>query len=354
MKLFVAFSVLVGLAASSYAKKKSCSVPAVPRNITILQHNEPIVPGRRLPPPNPASKTDQIVELVQKLGRTTTWKIVERIPLEGPCGEPEGVVRMGDDRYFISSGMYTEATKSFGNGTIINGTDRSPGAGQAHILVFDGNGKRIADAAVSSPGAMAYHTGGYDYDGTYLWATIAEYRPNSTAHVIRVDPGTLEADIMFSVNDHEGGIVMDTQLDEVLLLNWGSRNASKYKLDKHCDSSATHISTTRTPSYFIDYQDCKFLGRPRAYDFRPVMICSGVTAFTSTFSLGGIAIVSMDTMMPLDELPISVVSDAGAAINQNPMDVDVVDGKLRLYLAPDVNNTILYVLEAQPDSQYEF
>ncbi|KIM80558.1 hypothetical protein PILCRDRAFT_822287 [Piloderma croceum F 1598] len=350
MKLFV---VLVGLVASSYAKK-SCSVPAIPRNVTIFQHDEPIVPGGRLPPPNPASKSDQIVDLVQKLGRTTNWTIVDRIELEGPCGEPEGIVKMGDDRFFVSSGMYTQATMSFGNGTIINGTDRTPGAGQAHMLVFDGKGKRLADAALSSSGDMLYHTGGFDYDGKSIWATIAQYRPNSTAHVVRVDPQTLDADFMFSVDDHEGGIVMDTKTDQVLLLNWGSRNASKWQLDKHCDSSATHIGTSRNPSFYVDYQDCKFLGHPRAYDYRPVMICSGVTALTSTFSIGGIAIVSMDTMTPLDEVPISVVSDAGAAINQNPMDVDVVDGKLRLYLAPDVGNTTVYVLEAQTRSPYEF
>jgi Family of unknown function (DUF6454) len=261
---------------------------------------------------------------------------------------------MGDDRFFVSSGMYTQGTTSFGNGTIINGTDRTPGAGQAYMIVFDGKGKRIAQATLSSPGAMEYHTGGYDYDGVNIYATIAQYRPNTTAHVVRVDPRTLDADILFSVNDHEGGIVVDTKTDQALLLNWGSRNASKWQLNKRCDSSATHIGTTRNPSFYVDYQDCKFLGRPRAYDYRPVMICSGVTALTSTFSIGGIAIVSMDTMTPLDEVPISVVSDAGAAINQNPMDVDVVDGKLRLYLAPDEFNTTVYVLEAQSRSPYEF
>jgi hypothetical protein len=51
--------------------------------------------------------------------------------------------------------------------------------------------------------------------------------------------------------------------------------------------------------------------------------------------------MDMDTMTWLNELPISVVSDAGAATDQNHMDVDVVDGKLRLYLAPDLRSNTM-------------
>jgi hypothetical protein len=277
-------------------------------------------------------------------------------------GEPEGMVRLGDNRYFVSSGMYTQSTVSFGNGTIINGTDRSPGAGVAHCLVFDASGKRIADAALSSPGALEYHTGGYDYDGEFIWATIAQYRPNTTAHVLRIDPTTLDAEIVFHVNDHEGGIVHDTETNELALLNWGSRNASTWKLDdsrssgskSSCKSPVTAVSTVRNPSFYVDYQDCKFLGHPAVYDHRGVMICSGVATLTNTTTIGGIAIVDIETMTPLDEVPITMVSDLGVPVTQNPFDVDIVDDKLRVYFMPDLHNSTLYVYEAQPNSPFEF
>jgi hypothetical protein len=267
------------------------------------------------------------------------------------------MVRLGDNRYFVSSGMYTQPTVSFGNGTIINGTDRSPGAGTAHCLVFDGNGTRIADAELFSPGSIEYHTGGYDYDGEFIWATIAQFRPNTTAHVLRINPTTLDAELVFRINDHEGGIVHDTKTNELVTLNWGSRNVSTWQLKDSkapCNSSVRRVRAVRNPSYFIDYQDCKFLGHPAAYDHRGVMMCSGVTGLTNTTTIGGIAIVDLETMTPLDEVPITLLSQQGVIVTQNPFDVDVVNDRLRVYFLPDQHNSTLYVYEAQPNSPVEF
>jgi hypothetical protein len=74
---------------------------------------------------------------------------------------------------------------------MINGTDRTPGAGFAHLKVFDGNGTLIADATVSEPGSFEYHTGGIYYNGGFIWETIAQCRPNTTCHMICIDPKTL-------------------------------------------------------------------------------------------------------------------------------------------------------------------
>jgi Family of unknown function (DUF6454) len=258
------------------------------------------------------------------------------------------------DRYFVSSGMYTQSTQSFGNGTIINGTDRTPGAGVGHMLVFDPKGKRLADVALTEPGDIEYHVGGISSDGEYIWSTIAQYRPNATAHVARINPVNLNAERMFSVNDHEGGIVHDTSTNQLLLLNWGSRNASRWQLNEHCDSSATHISTVRNKNYFLDYQDCKFLGHPRAYNHRAVMLCGGVTTLTNNCTVGGMSIVDMETMVAVDEVPMMLLSDLGLPLTQNAIDWDVMDGKLTVYMAPDVGNTTIYVVQAELDSAYEF
>jgi len=82
MKLFFAFSLLAAaLVASSSATL--CSAPAIPKNVTILEPTQSIVSGGHLPPPNPASKADRIVEIMLSLGRTTNWTVVNRIQLKG-------------------------------------------------------------------------------------------------------------------------------------------------------------------------------------------------------------------------------------------------------------------------------
>jgi hypothetical protein len=316
----------------------------------------PFVAGD-LPPAYAATQSDEIIRLFQNLGRTTTWNLIEKVHFQGDTFEPEGMVRIGEDRYFVSAGEYIVPTAKNANGAIINGTDRTVGAGFGHIMVFDGKGNRIADATLSERGAIEYHFGGIDYDGEFIWATISQYRPNSTATVLRIDPRTLEFEKILSTNNHEGGIVHDTITDDIVTLNWGARNASTWNLRQKFIPAPAFTPprfTTRNPSYFIDYQDCKFLGRPRAYGFKPVMLCSGITNIGGRFDIGGIAVVDMESMIPVVETPITMLSDQGAPVTKNPVDVAVVNGQLRLYWLPDERNSSLFVYEAQVNSPYQY
>lgn len=289
------------------------------------------------------------------LGRTTVWKSISNVTFQGDTYEPEGMVRLGPDRYVVSAGEYILPTIPYGK--IINGTDRSAGAGFAHLIVFSGNGTRISDATLTKPGDIEYHNGGIDYDGEFIWATIAQYRPNSTAHVIKVDPRTLDQETVLKYHDHLGGIVHDVKTDKITALNWGARNATTWKLN-HGTSDQGDCRperTVRNPSYFIDYQDCKFLGHSKLYKNRPVMLCSGVATIgsgPSSYNLGGVAIVDVETMVPLMEVPITMRSLLGTPVTQNPAEASMEDGKLRLYFLPDQHLSTLYVFEAQPDSPY--
>lgn len=162
-------------------------------------------------------------------------------------------------------------------------------------------------------------------------------------------PDTLVPEPILSVADHQGGAVHDTKSGTVVTLNWGSRQASIW--DGHGKPPAPPgfarpKAEVRNPSSFVDYQDCKFLGRyeQQIYGSRPVMLCSGVADLANT-RIGGLAIVDMETMVPLHEVPVTLVSELGAAMTKNPMDVAVVDGKMRLYFLPDERNSTLYVYE---------
>jgi len=75
------------------------------------------------------------------------------------------------------------------------------------------------------------------------------------------------------------------------------------------------------------------------------MLCSGVWN-AGTFNLGGIALVDVETMIPLAEVPITLTSAVGYPLTQNPVEVSVVDGKLRLYWMPEPRNSTLFIYEA--------
>ncbi|KAK6720729.1 hypothetical protein SNK05_003827 [Fusarium graminearum] len=322
-----------------------CPALAMARNLTIHK-DDPLAPTP-LPPSHAASDGPDIIHAFQKISRSTIWKSIKNITFQGDTFEPEGIVRLGHDRYVVSSGHWTEPTKKYGK--IINGTDRSAGAGLSHLMVYNGKGDMIADATVTKEGDDEYHNGGIDYDGQYIWGTIAQYRPNSTAYVYRTDPTTLVPELVLSYNDHLGGIVHDTRANLITAFNWGSRTASTWNLrtaKTGCDASPSPEKVVQNPSHFIDYQDCKWLGYSGFYNGKSVMLCSGVAAIGG-YNLGGIALVDVKTMIPLAEVPIEMESELGVRVTQNPMDVGVEDGKLRLYLLPDQHNSTLYIYEAQ-------
>jgi hypothetical protein len=322
-------------------------------NLTTPQPNVPFAPSP-LPPSHASSDGEKIIELFQNLSRDSVWKQVSTTSFEGNLYEPEGIVRLGSDRWIVSAGEWTEPTVTYPDGPR-NGTDRSAGAGFAHMIVFDGEGKRIADVTVTEEGDSEYHTGGIDFDGKYIWSALAEYRPNSTGYLTRFDPKTLEHEVVLRHNDHLGAVVHDTRAGRLHALNWGSRKAAAWSSKKRYSTSGftTPDATVRNPSHFIDYQDCKFLSsRSRLYLNRPVMLCSGVAILRSGLSiygLGGLALVDVETMLPLAEVPILMRSQRQLPVTMNPMEVSVSEeGKLRVYWLPDLGlGSQLYTFEAQ-------
>lgn len=329
---------------------------ALAANITVYQPNISFLPTP-LPAPGATSNFEAIIEQFNLLGRSTVWKLVKKIPFQGDTGEPEGMANIGEDRYILGGGQWTNATSSYGKNTIINGTDRTPGAGYAHLTVYDGQGKRIADATLTKTGASEYHIGGIEYDGEQIWATIAQYRPNTTATIVSVNPLTMEYQNLIHHADHLGGIVHDKQYQQLATLNWGARNATIWDLKTQPNPYPAFTppkAVVRNPSFYVDYQDCKFLGHSAVYDYRGVMMCSGVATFANNVTVGGLAIVDVETMTPLSEVPLTMVSDLGTPITQNPFDVALVNGTIRVYFLPDQHNSTLYVYEPVQNSPYEY
>ncbi|KXH41108.1 hypothetical protein CSIM01_03314 [Colletotrichum simmondsii] len=324
-------------------------------------------------------------------GEGARLDLVKVIELEGELWEPEGMVRLaggdvgrtdrergpvavdeegnGDgERFWVSAGEYTIPTEKYPDGKWIDGTDRSAGAGFAHFVVFDGRGKRLGDWVVSEEGEL-------------------EYRPNSTATVVRVDPVSMEMEKAFKVADHQGGIVHDVHNGTLTTLGWGGRVARRWdlvkdemiwkgetdggtgkgdqaRLDKRSevdhDGEFNEPQTTIVnPSHWIDYQDCKSLG---TVDGKHLMLCSGIATLAPGTDVGGLAIVEVERMVPLWEVPFmertglvpwmeeelhveGSIRRKSVLMTKNPMDVAVVGGRVRLYFAPEEGRSRIFVYE---------
>ncbi|KAK2036046.1 hypothetical protein LZ31DRAFT_589524 [Colletotrichum somersetense] len=318
-------------------------------------------------------------------------RFVKRVELEGELWEPEGIVRLAapagdndadderDERFWVSAGEYTVPTEKFPGGEWVGGTDRSAGAGFAHMVVFDGTGRRLADWVVSEEGDLEYHNGGLDYDGRHIWATLSQYRPNTTGTVVRVDPAGLTTEVVLRVGDHQGGIVHDVETGTLTTLNWGGRTARRWDLGKmragagagddgekqvrlggggvegggggeEGDSFDEPEREIVNPSYWVDYQDCKSLGRVGG---RSLMLCSGIATPAPGVEVGGLAVVDAEGMVPVWEAPFmertggdgSGGGGGGVLMTKNPMDVALVRGRVRLYFAPEEGRSAVYVYE---------
>ena len=111
--------------------------------------------------------------------------------------------------------------------------------------------------------------------------------------------------------------------------------------------------TTLNPSHFVDYQDCKYLGRPAPSRTRrccaagsPRLRHPGPDGQPVNYDLGGVALVDVTTMRPLNEVPFPEYTDQRHVATRNAIDVQIVDGRLRLYLVADDDQSNLLIYEA--------
>jgi len=291
-----------------------------------------------------AAGPDPVVsDRVKQLTRGTQWRQVAAIPVAFDTQHPQGMVKIGD-AFYVTAVEIKKPTTRYPQ--LQDGYDRDTGEGAGHLFKFDATGKLLADLPLGE--GPVYHPGGIDYDGSYIWVPVAEYRPNSSAIVYRVDPATMKATEVFRYRDHIGGIVHNTDDNTLHGVSWGSRRFYRFTLDGEGKVTNANVPSEqlRKPnrSGYIDYQDCKYLGRRE-------MLCSGLNNYQMKkdgprFPLGGFEIVDLRSDQAISQMPIELWTESGLPMTYNPMWIEATATGLRAYFMPEDNKSTLYIYEA--------
>ena len=161
-----------------------------------------------------------------------------------------------------------------------------------------------------------------------MWVPVAQYRPNSSAIIYKVDATTLSVSKQFQVADHIGGIVLDPTTHRLVGNNWGSRRFYSWTL------KGTQTDTWLNPNHLIDDQDCQYVATAK-------MLCGGVTNLpqapgaTGAYELGGISLTDLRTHQILHEVPFQHWSTAGHVMTRNPLKLAATGNTIDLWAAPD-------------------
>jgi hypothetical protein len=296
----------------------------------------------------PSHSTDTAVaNAFGSVTRSTAWTQTSKLKLNFPTYHTEGIA-FSPNHIFLSAVQITEPTVKYP--TPQGGYDRTPGKGIGHLFVMDKAGHLQKDITLGE-GDM-YHPGGIDYDGTNVWVPVAQYRPNSSALIYRVDATTLAVHKQFQVADHFGGIVMDKQTGHLVGNTWGSRRFAEWNLQ------GKQLKTWDNPNFFIDYQDCQYVPNSK-------MLCGGITNLpqtpsaggsSATYELGGLAMIDLTTEQVTRDIPFQQWSTAGHVATRNPMKMTADGNHLTLRVAPDNgdegNGTEILTYEATVTPQH--
>ncbi len=234
-----------------------------------------------------------------------------------------------DEYYFISTVK------------IIKEIDRKKlkenGIGIGYILRISKQGEILDKIKLNDINDKCYHPGGIEYDGKYLWIPNAEYRPNSSTNILRINIKTFKIELMFKVKDHIGALVYDRKHNILYGMNWGSQFIYSWKLDGTLIKKYPNLSN-------IAFQDCQYAGMDTAF-------CSGIVKNTeNNKEIGGLELLNLKTGELLLSLP-SYLFEMDKYLNEitltrNPMFIEKISNGMRFHFMPEEGlNSNIHIME---------
>ena len=234
-----------------------------------------------------------------------------------------------------------------------NGYDRSTGKGTGHLFKFDNQGKLISKITLGD--SIIFHPGGIDFDGKYIWAPVAEYRPDSRSLIYRIDPVSLTSEKIFVFSDHIGAVACDTINQKLIGVSWGSRYYYSWEMEfSGTFRNLTKDHPIRNPKYsrkengsfYIDYQDCHIVGDH-------FMLCGGLKIYTiaelGRIAFGGLELIDLNTFTPVHQIPIMLYPRPGLVMTNNPFYFEKNSDWLRFYFIPEDNESEMYIYDVLND-----
>jgi Family of unknown function (DUF6454) len=252
--------------------------------------------------------------LFQLLGKNTIWTPVKTVTANWQTFHTQGLVKIGET-FYVSAVQVIDSTVR--NSTTTDALydfsiDRSTGTGRGWLFKFNDDGQLLGQVELTD--GAKYHPGGIDYDGQYIWVPVSEYRPNSMSNIYRVDPDTLAPELVFTENDHIGGIVHNLHRGTFHGVSWGSRRLYTWRVAGEPGPTRV-VSSEWTPNaqFYIDYQDCHYQGIE-------YMLCGGVATYTTpttpgSIAFGGLDLVDLRRGRPEHQIPVNLFIDEGSGPN---------------------------------------
>ncbi|MDR0844250.1 MAG: DUF6454 family protein [Tannerella sp.] len=279
-----------------------------------------------------------------KLASGAQWKPVDAVPLRFNAFHTQGLVKIGEF-FYLSAVEVTQWPRRYD--TPQGALDRDAGVGRGHIFKFDRDGNLLHDLPIGR--GDAYHPGGMDYDGKFIWIPVTEYRPHSFSIIYRLDPETMTAEEVMTYDDSIGAMIHDTDDHALIGVNWDARQFYRWTFNAkgvidNADVPPERLGVTRGSSY-VAFQDGQYLGNR-------LMLCSGLQSYsngTNTVRLGGWEVIDLRDFRPVLQLPVREYAPvSGTIITNNPCAAEITPQGIRAYFVPnDDNNAVLLIYDVQ-------
>jgi Family of unknown function (DUF6454) len=249
------------------------------------------------------TRTDAAVAgTIASITRATTWQLVDELPIRFDLHHPQGMTRV--------EGMWWVSTVDID-------------ARRGLVMAVDDTGQLVEQIPVGDD--RHYHPGGMDFDGAAMWIPCAQYRPDSTSTVYRLQPGGA-AEPAFDVDDHIGAIARCGPDGDLVGWSWGSRRFYRWSIDGYLNAARVN------PAFFVDHQDCQWLDSGH-------LLCGGVAEVGLTSGpgwLGGLGLLDVDDLVMRREVPFPIYSPTtGRVATHNPVWSEVSNDQLIVHLLPD-------------------
>jgi hypothetical protein len=261
---------------------------------------------------------DPVVARLLSTSDSSEWEHVASLGLDLETDHPQGLMRLGDDRYFLSTVRFTKSDA---------GSPDLTTEGQGFLIELRREGDVVRKTRRVQLGAgLVYHPGGLATDGSHIYVPVSEYRPDSQCHVYKVDARTLEIEgdpVHFP--DHIGALSIDAERKRVFGMSWAARKIYVWNLDWQL------LYMNLNPVQNVDYQDIDFIGGN-------VLACGGFSHFElggERVEVGGIDLIDAATWLPIHRIMVTTRTHTGRLLCHNAFTHRLVFPHLFMAFVPD-------------------